>query len=63
MNEQRTQADLNLINQLLTCNEGDESRILQENQELLNEGLVQVMVAVAEWLCYIGAKDIESYID
>jgi len=52
MNEQRTQAYLNLINQSLTCNEGDESRILQENQELLNEGLVQGMVAVAQWLGY-----------
>jgi hypothetical protein len=31
MNEQRTQAYLNLINQLLSCNDGDESRILQEN--------------------------------
>jgi tetratricopeptide (TPR) repeat protein len=48
MNEQRTQTYLNLINQLLSCNDGDEPRILQENQELLDEGLVQVMVAVAQ---------------
>ncbi|MCZ8240840.1 MAG: tetratricopeptide repeat protein [Microcystis sp. LE19-131.1A] len=48
MNEQRTQAYLNLINQLLSCNDGDEPRILQENRELLDEGLVQVMVAVAQ---------------
>ncbi|MFM6517701.1 MAG: tetratricopeptide repeat protein, partial [Microcystis panniformis] len=48
MNEQRTQAYLNLINQLLTCNQGDEPRILQENQELLDRGLVEVMVAVAQ---------------
>ncbi|TRU31537.1 MAG: hypothetical protein EWV50_05180 [Microcystis aeruginosa Ma_MB_F_20061100_S20] len=50
MNEQRTQAYLNLINQLLSCNDGDEPRILRENQELLDEGLVQVMVAVAQCL-------------
>jgi hypothetical protein len=50
MNEQRTQAYLNLINQLLTCNNGDEPRILQENQELVDEELVQVMVAVAQCL-------------
>ena len=50
MNEQRTQAYLNLINQLLSCNDGDEPRILQENRELLDEGLVQVMVAVAQCL-------------
>ncbi|GCL45048.1 tetratricopeptide repeat protein [Microcystis aeruginosa] len=48
MNEQRTQTYLNLINQLLSCNDGDEPRILQENRELLDEGLVQVMVAVAQ---------------
>lgn len=50
MNEQRTQTYLNLINQLLSCNDGDEPRILQENRELLDEGLVQVMVAVAQCL-------------
>ncbi|MFM6516689.1 MAG: hypothetical protein ACKPIC_08730, partial [Microcystis panniformis] len=48
MNEQRTQAYLNLINQLLSCNSGDEPRILQENQELLDQGLIEVMVAVAQ---------------
>ena len=48
MNEQRTQAYLNLINQLLSCNEGDEPRILQENEELLDQGLIEVMVAVAQ---------------
>jgi len=48
MNEQRTQAYLNLINQLLSCNNGDEPRILQENRELLDEGLIEVMVAVAQ---------------
>jgi hypothetical protein len=35
MNEQRTQAYLNLINQLLSCNNGDEPRIVQKNQELI----------------------------
>jgi hypothetical protein len=48
MNEQRTQAYLNLVNQLLSCNQGDEPRILQENRELLDQGLVEVMVAVAK---------------
>jgi precorrin-3B methylase len=48
MNEQRTQTYLNLINQLLSCNDGDEPQILQKNQELLDRGLVEVMVAVAQ---------------
>ena len=48
MNEQRTQAYLNLINQLLSCNDGDEPRILQENQELLDQGLVTELLKVAD---------------
>ncbi|MBD2601263.1 DUF3110 domain-containing protein [Microcystis viridis] len=71
-------AYLNLINQLLSCNDGDEPRIMQENQELLDEGLVQVMVAVAQqygnagrenearWLIYIAqqlAEDLEIWSD
>jgi hypothetical protein len=48
MNEQRTQAYLNLINQLLSCNQGDESRILQENQELLDQGLIIELLKVAD---------------
>jgi hypothetical protein len=48
MNEQRNEAYLNLINQLLTCNEGDEAEILQENQELFDQGLIEVMTAVAQ---------------
>ncbi|MCZ8191599.1 MAG: hypothetical protein O9326_18160 [Microcystis sp. LE19-338.1B] len=35
MNKQRTQTYLNLINQLLSCNNGDEPRIVQKNQELI----------------------------
>jgi hypothetical protein len=57
MNEQRTQAYLNLINQLLSCNNGDEPRILQKNQELLDAGLVQVMVAVAQQLGNAGREN------
>lgn len=48
MNEQRTQAYLTLINQLLSCKNGDEPRILQENQELLDRGLVKQLLEVAD---------------
>ena len=48
MNEQRTQQYLNLINQLLSCKEGDEPQILQENQQLLDQGLIEVMITVAQ---------------
>ncbi|MFM6071920.1 MAG: DUF3110 domain-containing protein, partial [Dolichospermum sp.] len=57
MNEQRAQAYLNLINRLLSCNNGDEPRILQENLELVDEGLVEVMVAVAQQLGEAGREN------
>jgi hypothetical protein len=57
MNEQRTQAYLNLVNQLLSCNDGDKPRILQENQELLDQGLIEVMVAVAQQLGNAGREN------
>lgn len=63
MNEQRTQAYLNLINQLLSCNQGDEPRILQENQELLDRGLVEVRVAVAQQYGEAGGENRGAIVD
>ncbi|MGK7940893.1 MAG: hypothetical protein AB4062_12250 [Crocosphaera sp.] len=48
MDEQRTQAYLTLINELLSCQEGGENKILQENRELLDQGLIGVMIAIAQ---------------
>ncbi|MGK7887535.1 MAG: CHAT domain-containing protein [Crocosphaera sp.] len=59
MDEQRTQQYLKLINQLLTCNEGDEPRILEENQEFLDQGLIKVMIAEAQQLAEAG-REIEA---
>ncbi|MBD2604080.1 CHAT domain-containing protein [Scytonema hofmannii FACHB-248] len=47
MNEQRLQAYLNLINQLLSCASGEEVQILNANQDLVDAGLVQKMLEVA----------------
>ena len=48
MNEQRQQAYLNLIQQLLDCANGEEAEILAANQDLLDaEFLLMVEVAVA----------------
>ncbi len=44
MNEARHQAYLNLIESLLNCPNGEESQILQANSELVDAGLVQVML-------------------
>ena len=43
MNEQRAQAYINLIEQLLTCADGKEPNILQANQELIDPEFLQVM--------------------
>jgi CHAT domain-containing protein/predicted LPLAT superfamily acyltransferase len=43
MNEQRAQAYVNLIEQLLTCANGEEPNILQANQELIDPEFLQMM--------------------
>jgi len=44
MDEQRTQAYINLIEQLLTCTDDEElNNILQANQELIDPDFLQVM--------------------
>ena len=48
MNEQRIAAYLNLIQSLLTCADGEGVNLLAQNRELVDEGLVQTMVAVAQ---------------
>ncbi|NCR67073.1 MAG: tetratricopeptide repeat protein [Microcystis aeruginosa LL11-07] len=57
MNEQRAQAYGNLIKQLFDCNNGDEPRILQENRELVDEGLVEFLIMVARTLEETGRED------
>ncbi|MGK7957185.1 MAG: CHAT domain-containing protein [Crocosphaera sp.] len=62
MDEQRTQAYLNLINQLLSCNQSDETKILQENQDLLDQGLIEVMIAVAQQYEEAGIKNTAEWL-
>jgi hypothetical protein len=42
MDEQRMQAYLSLIQELLECPSGEEPQILNRHQELVDEGFVQV---------------------
>ncbi|CCH95331.1 Genome sequencing data, contig C319 [Microcystis aeruginosa PCC 9432] len=44
------QAYVNLIEQLLTCADGEEPNILQANQELIDPEFLQVMETYATWL-------------
>ncbi len=51
MNEQRAQAYINLIEQLLACTDDEElNNILQANQELIDPEFLQVMENYATWL-------------
>ncbi|ESA32438.1 tetratricopeptide tpr-1 repeat-containing protein [Leptolyngbya sp. Heron Island J] len=50
MNELRIQTYLNLIEQLLNCPDAQGPEILQTHQELLDQGLLQVMNEVAKQL-------------
>ena len=44
MDEQRAQAYVNLIQQLLACTDGEElNKILQANQELIDPEFLQMM--------------------
>ncbi|MCT7976588.1 MULTISPECIES: hypothetical protein [Laspinema] len=50
MNEQRMQAYLSLIQQLLNCPDGEENQILNRHGEWVDEGFVQVCEQVAAQL-------------
>ena len=47
MDEQRFQAYVGLIEQLLGCPQGQEAELLQANAELVDAGLVEAMAQVA----------------
>lgn len=50
MNKQRIAAYLNLIQELLSCPNGEEAEILSRSSELVDEGLVIMCQQVAEML-------------
>jgi len=62
MDENRLQAYLELIQSLLSCPDGEQTKILQANPELVNTGLVQVMVSVAENLAAEGDGNTASWL-
>ena len=56
MNEQRLNAYLTLINNLLTCPSDEELKILQDNQELLDQDFLQVLLAISSQLQGAGRQ-------
>jgi hypothetical protein len=57
MNQERQEAYLNLIQQLLDCPSGKEPEILAANQELLDAGFLQVLEAVAQMSSQEGEEN------
>jgi len=62
MHEQRIEAYVNLINQLLTCPKGETSQILNANRELVDAGLLQIMARVAEQLEENGDRNAADFL-
>lgn len=57
MDENRTQAYINLIQSLLSCPGGEEPQILKANLELLDLGFLQVCEGVATQLAKAGNEN------
>ncbi|MCC3446297.1 MAG: CHAT domain-containing protein [Oscillatoriales cyanobacterium] len=62
MDETRAEAYQQLIQTLLTCPNGDESQILQDNLELLDRGFLQACESVAENLTQQGQENPASFL-
>ncbi|MGG6269100.1 CHAT domain-containing protein [Leptolyngbya sp. AN03gr2] len=57
-NEQREQAYIQLIEQLLNCPQGQEEALLQANAELVNAGLLEMMRKYADWMESQGDRSV-----
>ncbi|MEZ2225421.1 MAG: tetratricopeptide repeat protein [Microcoleus sp.] len=62
MDETRAQAYLQLIQTLLTCPNGEEPQILQDNLELLDRGFLQACEVIAENLTQQGQENAASFL-
>ncbi|MCT7957633.1 tetratricopeptide repeat protein, partial [Laspinema palackyanum] len=62
MDEQRVQAYLSVVQQLLTCPSGEEPQILNQSLELVDKGLVQVCELVAAQLQEQGEENQAAFL-
>ncbi|PZV13490.1 MAG: hypothetical protein DCF21_14085 [Leptolyngbya sp.] len=59
MDEQRMQAYVTLIEQLLNCPQGQERELLQAHLDLLDAGLLEAMEQVAAYLESQGSSNVQ----
>lgn len=62
MNQQRLQADLRLIQELLTCPQGEEWILLKQHEELVDEDFIQIMEQVAAQLFREGDRQAAKFL-
>ena len=62
MDQQRLQADLRLIQELLTCPQGEEWILLKQNENLVDADFVQVMEQVAAQLFREGDRQAAKFL-
>lgn len=62
MDEERRKAYLNLIDALLRCPSGKEPQILNANPDLIDAGLVDTMVQVANVLAEKGDRNTADFL-
>ena len=62
MNQDRKDAYLNLIERVLTCPKGQEPEILSESPELIDAGLVQMLLQVSAALAHEGDEDVANFL-
>lgn len=62
MSEQRQQAYLNLIQQLLDCSNGEEGEILAANQDLLDAEFLLTIEVIAKWMSEEGDQNTANWL-
>lgn len=62
MDEQRQEAYLNLIDQLIECPTGQEPQVLDTQPDLLDSGLVLMLVRVATALAHQGNQETSGFL-
>jgi hypothetical protein len=62
MESQRLEVYQNLIDRLLTCPSGEKAQILDTNADLVDGGLVETMVQVAEAIAQRGEQSAANFL-
>lgn len=62
MTPERQEAYLSLIEQVLTCPQGQEPEVLSNNPELIDAGLVQMLLQVSSSMAHDGDSESANFL-